>query len=131
MSEDHGKVWWCELMTRDIPGVTQFYQSVCGWTVDRTATPEGEYYLCLKGDEPVAGIMDVSAMPNLDGTGSTWFTYLAVDDLDAALREAEAAGGVVQRRPFDIPLAGRIAIVTDPGGAPVGLITPEMVVEPE
>lgn len=63
-----------------------------------------------------------------DGTGSVWFTYLAVDDLDAALREAEAAGGVVQRQPFSIPLAGRIAIVTDPGGAAV-LIMPETLVD--
>lgn len=129
MSEDHGRIWWSELMTRDIPGAMQFYQSVCGWQVDRTATPEGEYYVCTIDDEPVAGIMDISSMPNLDGTGSVWFTYLAVDDLDAALREAEAAGGVIQRQPFSIPLVGRIAIVTDPGGAAVGLITPEALLD--
>lgn len=125
MSEDHGKIWWSELMTRDIPGVTEFYRSVCGWKIDQMTMPEGEYYVCLKDDEPVAGIMDVTTMPNLDGTGSVWFTYVAVDDLDAALHEVEAAGGVIQRRPFEIPLIGRIAIVTDPGGAAVGLIAPE------
>ena len=129
MSKDHGKIWWCELTTRDIPGVVGFYESVCGWKIDRMEMPEGEYYVCLIDDEPVAGIMDTSAMPNLDGAPSVWFTYLAVDDLDEALREVLAAGGVIQRQPFEIPLIGRIALVSDPGGAAVGLIAPEQLTE--
>ena len=124
MTENHGKVWWSELMTRDVPGAKDYYETVCGWQIDRMQMPEGDYWLCQQDGLPVAGMMDMSGMGHLDGIPAHWFTYLAVDDVDAAVNETEAAGGVVQRPPWDVPQVGRIAIVTDPTGAPVGLMTP-------
>ncbi|MCA8884230.1 MAG: VOC family protein [Rhodobacteraceae bacterium] len=124
MAEIHGRVWWSELMTRDVPGAVEFYETVCGWTVATMDMPEGPYRVCHADGVPVAGIMDMTPLTHLDGVRSHWMTYLAVDDVDHAMTETLAAGGVVQRVPFDIPEVGRVAIVTDPGGGVVGLITP-------
>jgi predicted enzyme related to lactoylglutathione lyase len=51
-------------------------------------------------------------------------TYIAVADVDASVGEAETAGGRIVQRPFDIEGVGRIAIIADPTGAIVGIMTP-------
>lgn len=124
MSEIHGMVWWNELMTRDIPGALDYYEAICGWRIEPMHTPEGAYYLCSQGDKPMAGIMDMSGMSHLDGVPPHWFTYVAVEDLNVALEQTLAYGGVVQRDPWEVPGIGRISIVTDTTGAAVGLIQP-------
>ncbi|WP_299791502.1 hypothetical protein [uncultured Marivita sp.] len=44
-------------------------------------------------------------------------------DVDAEVAKTEQMGGEIMRDPFDVPGIGRIAIVKDPAGAMVGLIT--------
>lgn len=124
MSEFHGRVWWSELMTRDVPGAKEFFETICGWKIEAMEMPEGDYFVCVKDGEPIAGIIDMTPLTHLDGVRSRWMTYLAVDDVDEAMTQTLAGGGVVQRPPFDIPTVGRVAMVTDPGGALVGLVTP-------
>jgi predicted enzyme related to lactoylglutathione lyase len=51
-------------------------------------------------------------------------SYLAVDDVDARVAKATAAGAKLMRPIFDVPNVGRIAILTEPGGAGVGWMTP-------
>jgi predicted enzyme related to lactoylglutathione lyase len=51
-------------------------------------------------------------------------TYIAVTDVDAACSTAGKSGGAVLKAPFDVPGVGRIAMIKDPAGAVVGLITP-------
>jgi predicted enzyme related to lactoylglutathione lyase len=43
-------------------------------------------------------------------------SYLAVDDIDARLIKAKAAGATVMREPFDVPGVGRIAILREGRG---------------
>jgi predicted enzyme related to lactoylglutathione lyase len=50
--------------------------------------------------------------------------YLAVDDVDARVKTAIASGAQLMRPIFDVPHVGRIAILTEPGGAGIGWITP-------
>jgi predicted enzyme related to lactoylglutathione lyase len=75
------------------------------------------------GDKPVAGIFPLSG-PEFEGVPESWMSYLAVDDVDVRLKAAKAAGARVMREPFDVPDVGRIAILTEPGGAGIGWITP-------
>jgi predicted enzyme related to lactoylglutathione lyase len=62
--------------------------------------------------------------PDFDGVPENWLSYLAVDNVDARLRAAKAAGAKVMREPFDVPTVGRIAIIQAPGGATIAWITP-------
>jgi predicted enzyme related to lactoylglutathione lyase len=128
MSDFHGVVWWSELMTRDVPAALKYYESVCGWSFDNMPMDTGDYHIAKKGDRPMAGIMDMTGLPGLEEVPAHWFTYLAVDDLDAAVSETTAQGGAIHRPPFAVPGVGRIAIIADPTGAAVGIMTPE---EPE
>ncbi|MEI9803684.1 MAG: hypothetical protein WDN48_03365 [Pseudolabrys sp.] len=51
-------------------------------------------------------------------------SYLAVDDVDARVKKAVAAGAKLMRPAFDVPGVGRIAHPYRTGGAGVGWITP-------
>ena len=131
-SSIHGIVYWSELMTRDIPSALGYYRSICGWTFDAMPMDGGATYHVAKiGDKPVAGLMDLNDMEELNEVPPHWFTYIAVDDVDAAVIATQAAGGTLNRPAFDIPGTGRIAIITDPTGAVVGLMTPEEMGAPD
>ena len=126
MSDKHGKVLWNELNTRDLDGAKKFYAAVCGWTFESMPMADGasDYVIAKSGDEIAAGFFDLKGLPELEGVPAHWFTYLGVDDVDAAAREAKDQGGCIRRPPWDIPGVGRIAIVQDPTGAVLGLMTP-------
>ena len=86
-------------------------------------SPMGTYWVAKMGDQPVGGLFTLSG-PQFDGVPESWMSYLAVDDVDARVKKAEQAGAKLMRPIFDVPGVGRIAILTEPGGAGVGWITP-------
>jgi len=55
---------------------------------------------------------------------SHWMTYFAVDDTDATAAKAKALGGNVNAEPFEIPV-GRMAVLSDPGGAHFSVLNPK------
>ena len=125
MTENHGKVWWSELMTRDPEAAKKYYADTCGWEFDEMPNVDGGIYLIgMAHGKPTAGILDMTGVPHLDGIPPHWFTYFAVDDVDGAVASSKAMGGSIRRDLFDIPGVGRIAIVEDPTGAVMGLMTP-------
>jgi predicted enzyme related to lactoylglutathione lyase len=119
----HGSFYWNELMARDVEQAKKFYGSTIGWTFDAMPMPDGTYWVAKMDDEPVAGIFAMTG-PDFDGVPENWLAYLAVDDVDAVLKAAKAAGAKVMREPFDVPTVGRIAIIQAPGGATIAWITP-------
>jgi len=124
MSDTHGKIIWSELMTRDPEAAKAYFATVAGWEFEAMQMPEGLYHVASTGGGMVAGLMDLADLPGMDGIPSYWLTYIGVDDVDAAVTATRAAGGQVHREPWDVPGVGRIAIVADPSGAAVGLMTP-------
>jgi uncharacterized protein len=123
MSE-HGHFYWNELMTRDPEGAKAFYGGQIGWRFEAMSMPQGgSYWICKEGDRPAAGILDMN-QPGFEGIPNHWFAYLAVDDVDARVAKATAAGAKLLRPIFDVPGVGRIAILQDPAGAVMGWITP-------
>ena len=119
----HGHFHWNELVTRDVEKAKKFYGDTIGWTFDSMPMPDGTYWVAKMGDAVVGGLFPISG-PQWDGVPEHWMSYLAVDDVDARVKKAVAAGAKLMRPAFDIPGVGRIAILTEPGGAGVGWITP-------
>jgi predicted enzyme related to lactoylglutathione lyase len=119
----HGHFHWNELVTRDVEKAKKFYGDAIGWTFDGMPMPDGTYWVAKMGDQPVGGLFPIAG-PQWDGVPEHWMSYLAVDDVDARVKKATAAGAKLMRPAFDIPGVGRIAILTEPGGAGVGWITP-------
>lgn len=125
MTEQHGTIHWTELMTDDIDRAKAYYTALCGWDWDTMPMEEGgTYCIAKRGEEMVAGMMSLADMPGMETVPPHWMTYLAVDDVDAAVKETQAQGGVVHRAPWDVPGVGRIAMIADPSGAAIGLMTP-------
>jgi predicted enzyme related to lactoylglutathione lyase len=124
MGSRHGDIHWNELMTRDAKAAASFFESVLGWTIEAMPMPDGgDYLVCKKGDAFIAGIFTMGD-DRFDGMDPQWMTYIAVDDVDAAAEKASAAGGSVVQPPFDVPHVGRIAMIRDPSGGLVGMMTP-------
>jgi uncharacterized protein len=125
MRGSHGTFYWNELMTRDVERAKKFYAETLGWGFDAMPMPggSGTYWLATMNGEPVGGIFDISA-PEYGPVPESWMAYIAVDDVDARVRKAVAAGAKVMKPAFDVPGVGRIVILMEPGGAGVGWMTP-------
>ena len=120
----HGNFHWNELLTPDVERAKRFYGETIGWTFQPMPMPDGAtYWLAITGGKPVAGIFPTNR-PEYKDVPEAWMSYLAVDDIDARVRKAVAAGAKLMKPIFDIPDVGRLAILTEPGGAGVGWITP-------
>ena len=125
MRGSHGTFYWNELMTRDVEGAKTFYAGTLGWSFDAMPMPGGggTYWVAKMGEEPVGGILDISA-PEFGPVPESWMAYIAVDDVDARVKKAVQAGAKLMKPAFDIPGIGRIAILTQPDGAGIGWMTP-------
>jgi len=123
MPWSHGHFYWNELMTRDVEKAKKFYADTIGWAFQDMSIPDGTYWVAKMGDQSVGGLFPLSG-PQFDGVPESWMSYLAVDDVDARVKKAEKAGARLMRPLFDIAGVGRIAILTEPGGAGIGWITP-------
>ena len=120
----HGTFYWNELMTRDAERAKRFYHDTIGWSFDAMPMEGGRTYWCaMQNGKPAAGIFPLDAS-GYEGVPEGWMPYLAVDDVDKRVEKAIAAGGKLMRPIFDVPNVGRIAILTEPGGAGIGWMTP-------
>jgi predicted dithiol-disulfide oxidoreductase (DUF899 family)/predicted enzyme related to lactoylglutathione lyase len=122
-SGEHGNFYWNELVTCDVEKAKKFYSATIGWTFDAMPMPDGTYWVAKMGDKAVGGLFPIGG-PQWEGVPEHWMSYLAVDDVDARVKKATAAGAKLMRPNFDVPGVGRIAILTEPGGSGIGWITP-------
>lgn len=123
MNWSHGNFHWNELMTHDVQRAKTFYEDAVGWTFDPMEMPFGTYWVAKGAEEAVGGMVEMTG-PQFEGVPDHWMAYLAVDDVDARFHKATSHGASVIRAPFDIPGVGRIAILNEPGGAVIGMMTP-------
>jgi len=124
MDSTHGMIWWSELMTRDVAAARRYYEALAGWSFSTMPMGEDSYHLASRNGQPIAGMMDMSKAPGMENVPPHWFTYIAVADVDAAVAATRAAGGRVIKEVFEVPDTGRIAIIADPTGASLGIMTP-------
>jgi predicted enzyme related to lactoylglutathione lyase len=100
-----------DLVTPDPEPARAFYAAVFDFTLDGNPDlPEFDFTFLRRPDgHEIGGIMGVPGVPS-----SGWTTLFEVDDTDAAVARATAAGGTATD-PEDF-VYGRIATVTDPFG---------------
>lgn len=120
----HGHFHWNELLARDVERAKRFYETTVGWSWQPMAMADGAtYWLAIMNGQPVAGLFPINR-PEFAGMPECWMSYLAVDNVDGRVKKAVAAGAKLMKPIFDVPDVGRIAVLTEPGGAGVGWITP-------
>ena len=113
-----GEPCWADLMTSDLPRAREFYTRLFGWTARQSGPEYGEYVTFGKGDADVAGMAAQAPDSTLP---DAWTIYLAVTDADATVAAARAAGAHVLAEPMNVGAIGRMAILMDPTGAPIGI----------
>ena len=133
MSDMQGSWVWYELMTPDADGAKAFYDKVVGWNIQTThgggtdgnAPGETPYGFIANSDGSMTGgVLHLDEAMCEQGARPCWMGYIGVDNVDSALQAIEAAGGKTVMPPRDVAMAGRIAMVADPCGAPVYIMTP-------
>lgn len=115
---------WHELTTvTQYAAAVEFYGELFSWITTELASADENspfrYSTALIDGAAFAGIYDAEGQfpPQVP---SFWQTYLGVSSVDAAVLQAEAAGGEVIRQPWDSEF-GRMALVADSTGATVTL----------
>lgn len=113
-----GTPCWIELFTTDPDGAADFYRDLFGWDQVTTGEEFGGYRNFLHGDSMVAGCMRNTAP---EAVPNVWVVYLASSDAAATVESARALGMHVAVEAMPVGGLGTMAMVSDPGGAMVGV----------
>jgi uncharacterized protein len=125
MTTLQGSWIWYELMSPDPAGAKAFYDAVVGWNMSTGHGGDNDYGFIANADGGMTGgLLRLTADMAEHGARPGWIGYIGVDDVDAFLPRLEAAGGAVLMPARDVPMAGRIAMVSDCCGAPFYVMTP-------
>ena len=119
---EHGQFYWNELITGDAEKAKAFYARTLGWTYEDMPMPDGTYTIIKVGENMAGGIMQTP--PDMQGAPVMWYSYISVDNVDQRTNTAMQAGAKLMRPIFDVEGVGRIAILKDPTGAIICLMTP-------
>lgn len=114
-----GTPCWVELAAPDPRMAIDFYGALFAWDFADQGDETGNYLLALLGGRSVAGVGSMPA--GQEDAPAAWTTYLATSDVDRAVSRISENGGRVTVAPMDVWSAGRLAMATDPDGAPFGL----------
>ena len=115
-----GALAWNELYTTDTDAASSFYGGLFGWSVRSGPSPGGEYFEYALGDQSACGMLEIKK--EWGEIPPHWSIYLAVADLDEALKSARDMGAGEVMPPMQIEDVGRICLVRDPQGAYVNFI---------
>lgn len=111
-----GRFVWRELLTTDVEAAKGFYGELLGWSFKAAMDmgPMGTYWIASVGETGVCGMMTKPAdVP----APSHWSGYVSVEDVDAAIARAVAAGGQNPMPAMSMPGVGRMGVILDPMGA--------------
>lgn len=127
MSPRSARFIWYELMTPDADAAARFYGAVVGWKIADRADPKAgakDYRMIGRDDGGSAGGV-LKLMPDMlaQGARAIWVGYLHVTDVDRAMHSIIADEGRALMPTLTLPV-GRIAMLTDPMGAPFYVMTP-------
>src|SRR5262245_31754872 len=81
---EQGRFVWYDLMSKDVSAAKRFYSSLFGWRFEDTRRGDRPYALARLGNDPVAGIVDVSSIPE---AGAQWLSFMEVADVDKTVKQ--------------------------------------------
>lgn len=124
----HGDFCWSEFAVTDLEKSKAFYSNVFGWEFKASENTGNEMayleFSSCGGEQPDSALYQIDpAMFGGTPPPPHIAQYVSVDNVDATLEKAKTLGGTVVFGPYDIPKAGRMAVITDPTGANISLIT--------
>lgn len=122
MNPNAGLFTWYTLWSTHPEKTAVFFKDLFGWE----AFERKLGYMkstTLKCGETVFGDLS-KAQPGL-GIPPRWSAFVIVDDVNATAEKAKQNGGKVARAAFNQAGIGRLAVLNDPAGAEICVVTPE------
>ena len=113
-----GQFVWHDLVTRDAATSRMFYSALLGWEFTASTRDGHTYYVARSDGDAIGGIVELES---IEPGSAVWVSYLAVPDLERAVAQVTSAGGKVLLEPRPVKDYARVAVVTDPQGAPLAL----------
>lgn len=120
MGNYHGDFIWYELTTPDRRAAEDFYGPLTGWKFDS----DPAYRRIEASEGHVGGILELTAEMTSAGAVPAWVGYVEVDDVDKMVGSIIAEGGRLHTPAHDLEGTARVAMVSDPQGAPLHVIEP-------
>jgi uncharacterized protein len=113
---------WCSLITSDARADASFYQALFGYQLyDATESGDEGEHLILASDDFAR--VSVNSAPGEPGRRHPhWLPFVRVPDTRAAVSKAAGLGGRVLVEPHQDRHGGYSAVISDPTGAPLGLL---------
>ncbi|HLA81496.1 MAG TPA: VOC family protein [Thermoleophilia bacterium] len=108
-----------EILVSDLAKGKEFYSTVFDWEFDESSFPG--YDLIKTGMDPGGGMLVKPEEAPEYGIN----TYFQVDDIDATLAKATAAGATIIAPKTAIPGIGHWGMFADPDGIAIGLLQGE------
>ncbi len=110
---------WSSVFARDPNRDAGFYKAVFGYDVFELPSDDGAQHVILSSDDYArAGINTLPPGHRLPH----WLNFIRVADAGESSAKAAALGGRVLVEPFVDRHGGKIAVIADPMGAPIGLM---------
>ena len=120
-----GTFCWIELGTTDQNAAKAFYSSLFGWTPNDFPMGPDEFYTMFQLESRnAAAAYTLKKEMRAQGVPPHWMLYVSVDNADATVAKAQAAGGKVIAPAFDVMNFGRMAVLQDPTGAAFSIWQP-------
>ncbi len=114
-----GEWIWSSLLTSDPNQAAAFYKTLFGYELFDMPSNEGAPHIMLcTGDYARAGVHDLPP----GHKHSHWLNFIRVLDATEASAKAVTLGGRILVEPHVDRHGGKVAVVADPSGAPVGLM---------
>ncbi len=113
---------WRDLMTTDLERSKAFLLAFFDWETEEYDMGEGALYTMFKvpGESTFGGIVELD--PD-HGLPSHWMSYVSTEDVDDFCARASDMGATISVEPTDIPDIGRFAVVADPQGANISVMS--------
>lgn len=114
-----GEWIWSSLLTTDPAPSADFYKAVFAYDVVELPSDDDAQHLILSSDDYArAGVHSLPA----GHRHPHWLNFIRVTDATESAARARALGGQVVVEPYLDRHGGKVAVIKDPLGAPVGLM---------
>ena len=114
-----GEWAWLDLMAKNPHRQAEFYQGIASYDVRRDKRGlEDNDYLLFSNQVPRAGVVSLpgsKVLPN-------WLPYVRIKNVEDTITKVTRFGGKVVFEPNTRVFNGRLAIITDPSGAALGVV---------
>jgi uncharacterized protein len=114
------RITWFEYFTQDAEKDVAFYKEAFGWTSEKWG--DAPYWLVVTGDKAAPGVDGAIGLPPMDGMTQRVVNTISVEDNQATVAKAVAAGATVAVPTRAVPGSGWLTYLADPAGIIFGVM---------